>query len=230
MIFDASSSPPPRPAPIEDVGATRCISCSQPPVLRTSILFWGAASVIPAGLISALVVHVTRDVGLPDSDLGLLLTAFGVGTVVGALLASRIRHGPAWPQLLGGNAVRGGALIGIGLASQMAIMALLAFVAGTVSSLILIAYITLRAAYSPDALLGRVGSTARTISLGMQPVGMLAAGFAIDLTSELAVCVDVLGFSDDDLRRVTSNALDASFVDDAAKDDVRRRHFGWVDA
>ena len=53
--------------------------------------------------------------------------------------------------------------------------------------------------------------------------------FAIDLTGELEVCVDVLGFSDDDLRRVTANAIDASFVDDAAKDDVRRRHFGWVD-
>jgi adenosine deaminase len=54
--------------------------------------------------------------------------------------------------------------------------------------------------------------------------------FAIDLTNELEVCVDVLGFSDDDVRRVTANALGASFVDDAAKDDVRRRHFGWVDA
>ena len=54
--------------------------------------------------------------------------------------------------------------------------------------------------------------------------------FAIDLTNELRVCVDVLGFSDDDLRRVTANALDASFVGRAAKADVRERHFGWVDA
>ena len=54
--------------------------------------------------------------------------------------------------------------------------------------------------------------------------------FEIDLTHELEVCVGVLGFSDDDVRRVTANALDASFVDDAAKDDVRRRHFGWVGA
>lgn len=53
--------------------------------------------------------------------------------------------------------------------------------------------------------------------------------FAIDLTGELGVCVDVLGFSDDDVRRVTANAIDGSFVDDAAKDDVRRRHLGWVD-
>lgn len=54
--------------------------------------------------------------------------------------------------------------------------------------------------------------------------------FAIDLTGELRVCVERLGFSEDDLRRVTSNAIDASFVDDATKADVRRRHFGWVEA
>jgi hypothetical protein len=28
---------------------------------------------------------------------------------------------------------------------------------------------------------------------------------------------------------VTENAIDASFVDDATKSDVRRRHFGWLD-
>ena len=43
------------------------------------------------------------------------------------------------------------------------------------------------------------------------------------------MCVERLGFSDDDLRRVTSNAIDASFVDDATKADVRRRHFGWAE-
>jgi hypothetical protein len=29
---------------------------------------------------------------------------------------------------------------------------------------------------------------------------------------------------------VTSNAIDASFVGEEAKADVRRRHFGWVDS
>lgn len=41
----------------------------------------------------------------------------------------------------------------------------------------------MRTAYSPDALLGRIGSTARTISLGLQPVGLLIGGALIDLTS-----------------------------------------------
>ena len=52
--------------------------------------------------------------------------------------------------------------------------------------------------------------------------------FAIDLTHELDVCRDRLGFTDEDLRRVTSNAMDASFVDDAAKADVLERHFAWL--
>jgi adenosine deaminase len=50
--------------------------------------------------------------------------------------------------------------------------------------------------------------------------------FAIDLTHELEVCRNTLGFTDDDLRRVTDLAIEASFLDDAAKADVRRRHFG----
>lgn len=50
--------------------------------------------------------------------------------------------------------------------------------------------------------------------------------FAIDLTHELQVCRNDLDFSDEELRLVTENAIDASFVDEAAKADVRRRHFG----
>ena len=49
--------------------------------------------------------------------------------------------------------------------------------------MVLVTYITLRTAYSPDELLGRIGSTARTISLGLQPIGLLVGGALIDLTS-----------------------------------------------
>ncbi len=52
--------------------------------------------------------------------------------------------------------------------------------------------------------------------------------FGIDLTHELSIAADVLGFDDLDLRRVTANALGASFLPEAVKTDVRERHFGWV--
>jgi hypothetical protein len=53
-------------------------------------------------------------------------------------------------------------------------------------------YITVRTAYSPDALLGRIGSTARTVSLGLQPIGLLLGGALIDATSGSAT-IAVIG-------------------------------------
>lgn len=53
--------------------------------------------------------------------------------------------------------------------------------------------------------------------------------FGIDLTHELSVAVDVLGFEDGEIRRVTANALEASFLPEAVKADVRGRHFAWMD-
>ncbi len=50
----------------------------------------------------------------------------------------------------------------------------------------------------------------------------------IDLTHELKVARDALGFTTDDLRAVTSNAIEASFVPDEVKAGLRARHFGWV--
>ena len=49
--------------------------------------------------------------------------------------------------------------------------------------MVLLTYITLRTNLSPDELLGRIGSTARTISLGLQPIGLLVGGLIIDATS-----------------------------------------------
>ena len=53
--------------------------------------------------------------------------------------------------------------------------------------------------------------------------------FAIDLTHEYEFARDVLGFTEDDLRRSTSTALEASFLPDRVKAEVRRRRFGWLD-
>jgi hypothetical protein len=59
-------------------------------------------------------------------------------------------------------------------------MVLLALASGAFQSIVLVAYITVRAASSPDELLGRIGSTARTISVGIQPVGLLIGGILLD--------------------------------------------------
>jgi len=151
--------------------------------LRSAIGFWGIVSIMTAPLVPALTVYITRDLDFEDWVLGLLLAVYGAGTVSGALAISRRRRGSAGPVLLGGNLARGLILIGIGVAGRVELLLPLGFAAGIADSAVLVTYLTLRTAHSPDALLGRIGSTARTISLGLQPVGMLAGGLLIDATN-----------------------------------------------
>ena len=86
-------------------------------------------------------------------------------------------------MLFGGNVLFGTSLLLVSTVASIPILALVAVAAGIAQSMVLVTYVTLRAAYSPDELLGRIGSTARTISLGLQPVGLLDGGALIDLTS-----------------------------------------------
>ena len=148
------------------------------------ILFWGATSILTAPLVTALAVHVTRDLHDPSSVLGLILAAYGVGTVVSSLISPRrLGRGRVAGILLIGNLVMGLALLVIAVTVEIPFQVGAALVAGIAQSMVLLTYITLRSVHSPDALLGRIGSTARTISLGLQPVGLLAGGALVDLTS-----------------------------------------------
>jgi MFS family permease len=153
------------------------------PPLRSVILFWGVTSILTAPLVTSLTVRITRDLGYPPSVLGLLLTAYGVGTVFGSLLtARRTTRGHVALVLLGGNVVTGTAMLVVSTVAVVPVLLGVALVAGIAQSAVLVTYLTLRTAYSPDDLLGRIGSTARTISLGLQPLGLLAGGALIDLT------------------------------------------------
>ena len=131
------------------------------PTLRAVILFWATSQVITAALATALTYYVTRDRGLPAYVLGIILSAFGVGSLIGSLAAGRRP-----PEAVGRALLVGGALV-----------------AGITQSVVLIGYITLRTALSPDAMLGRIGSTARTISVGLMPIGSFVGGAMIDLTN-----------------------------------------------
>jgi hypothetical protein len=154
------------------------------PVLRAAILFFGLTSIILTPLVAALTVHITRDLHLSPSILGLILTAYGAGTVVGSLFLARIGdRGPVARMLVGGNVVTGLCLIVVARVDVIPALLALSSIAGFAQAFVFVTYLTMRTAYSPDALLGRVGSTARTISLGLQPVGLLTGGALIDLTS-----------------------------------------------
>lgn len=161
-------------------------------LLRSMILFWGLVAITAAPLVMALTVHITRDLGFEDTILGLVLTAYGIGTVVGSLATARLTRRRIWPFLIGGTAGTGALLLAMSATTAVPVMLALGAAAGVLQSMVLVTYLTARTAHSPDALLGRVGSTARTISLGLQPLGLLAGGALIDVTNGSAT-IAVMG-------------------------------------
>jgi predicted MFS family arabinose efflux permease len=151
-------------------------------VLRLAIGIWTGGGIITAGLIAGLTFAVTVDRHLAAQDLGFILSAYGIGNLLGAVLGGRFTRGPLAPPLLGGYLVQALAIMALGLPISLPLAFLLisAFLGGLGSGFTIVAYLTYRAAATPDRLLGRVGSTARTISIGLQPIGMLATGILLD--------------------------------------------------
>jgi hypothetical protein len=81
--------------------------------------------------------------------------------------------------MLAGSAFGAVALLGLAL-SAWPLVLVMAAASGLAEALVLISYLTLRTTIPPDHLLGRVGSTARMISVGLMPVGYLAVGILLD--------------------------------------------------
>lgn len=151
------------------------------PVLRAAVPFWSTVSVITAPLAAAAIYMLTVDRGQASDVVGVTLSSYGVGALVGALAATRLMHGRLGRLMLWANAVSGIALIASALIREPIAQPPLVAVVGASGSLALVAYLTLRTTIPPGRLLGRVGSTARTISVGLQPVGMLVGGLLLDL-------------------------------------------------
>ncbi len=149
------------------------------PTLRAVIALWTTISVVSAGLTSALIFYLTINRGYGSQVVGLVLSAFAVGSLGGSLLAAHLA-----PKAIGKVMLLGCAGFGVALLASVGtpvpVMIVAALLAGIIDANVLVAYISLRTLLSPDALLGRVGATARTLSVGMMPIGSLAAGIALD--------------------------------------------------
>ncbi|HEX5240136.1 MAG TPA: MFS transporter [Candidatus Limnocylindrales bacterium] len=151
------------------------------PTLRSAVAVFALGNAVLAPMTAALTFRVIRDLGQPAAAFGLVLTVYGVGTLLGSLGATRLRpHTNVAVVLVLAFAAIGLGLIGAAAVSSLPIIAVLFAIAGMGEAVLVITYITVRAANSPDHLLGRIASTARVFALGVQPIGLLVAGALID--------------------------------------------------
>ncbi len=150
------------------------------PTLRACIALWTTTSVISAGIITSVIFYITIDQHLSEAVVGAVLSGWALGSLLGSVAAARLAFRATGVVMLVGAAVYGSCLLVIAAGVPVAAMIAAAFVAGAVNSNILVAYLTMRTLLSPDALLGRVGATARTVSVGLTPIGALTAGILLD--------------------------------------------------
>jgi MFS family permease len=174
------------------------------PVLRPLILFFATTSAALGPIAAALTFRIVRDLGESPAAFGLTLTGLGIGTLVGSLVASRLGPGTNVPRVLILSVlVMGLPIIGSAVIDSVAGIVAMTALSGAGEAALVVVYVSVRAANSPDALVGRVGSTARVIALGFIPVGSLIGGVLIDTiggTATLAVmgstmCALALGFT-----------------------------------
>jgi MFS family permease len=149
------------------------------PTLRAIVGFWGAIQIVSGPLNVAIVFLLAQDRGLPPQAVGLSLSAIGGGYLLGAVVGGAAPRQRLGRVMLGGSALGALAVLGLAVTPWPFFLAPVA-VAGLAEAFVLISYLILRTTIPPDELLGRVGSTARTISVGLMPLGFAAAGVLLD--------------------------------------------------
>src|SRR6185503_9522519 len=96
-------------------------------------------------------------------------SAWSIGYLGGSLGVGRLRGVRIGLRMLLMGLVIGASLLVIAAVRSAPVYLAAATLMGAVLAVMLVSYATLRALLTPDEFMGRVGSTARTLSLGLQP-------------------------------------------------------------
>jgi predicted MFS family arabinose efflux permease len=164
----------------------------QQPYLRPMLLTGVAWNISWFVLQAAYVPYAVRVLGLNAQAVGITLAMYGVGMVVGALLASRVVG-----ALPFGRAIQLGPAVSVLAAFTMvatlavptgALAATSFFLFGAGPIMWTITSTTLRQSITPGAMLGRVSSVFLTVNAGARPVGA-ALGALVGASWGEAACL-----------------------------------------
>ena len=192
-------------------------------LIRTLAFMLTVWNLVASAIVAVFVLFALHTLHLGKVQYGLLLTAAAVGGLIGSLLATRViaRLGPSWSLRV---AVLGGATsyLGIALAHNVAVVALLTGLEGLVGVTWNVVTVSARQTIIPTELFGRVNSVYRFLSWGSIPIGAalggaLATAFGLRapffLASVALLVMIALGS-----RVVNQRSFDAAFAAAAARD------------
>ena len=125
-----------------------------------------------------LVLLATQTLHVGTRGYGLLLATSAVGSVVGGLVNPVLtRRLGMLASLVTGGAINAAVFVGIGLAPDPAVAAVMLAGQGFAVTMWNVVTVSLRQQIVPSALLGRVNSVYRMLGWGLMPVGALTGGF-----------------------------------------------------
>src|SRR6266403_1539253 len=172
-IYEPAREPAPRRHPWQEIREGAAFVLHHPllrPVFVTQFIF-NTASFL---LIAVFVPYAVRHLGLSATGVGATLAMYGVGMVVGALLATRVMKRFAFGTVIGLGPVTGFVAATVMALTTIIPTPLLAgfgfFLLGAGPILWVISTTTLRQSVTPPSLLGRV-SAINIMSYGARPVG-----------------------------------------------------------
>jgi MFS family permease len=165
---------------------TAWIYIRRAPTLRWLLLVDGVALVFfnTGGPIEVTYAKATLHAG--DRGFGLLLTAWGAGTVLGSLVFARSLRRPLGLLLSGGTLAVGLAYIGFALAPTLALACVAALIGGTGNGLELPSLISLVQRLTPKNLHGRLMGAVESLSALCVAIGLPLGGALVALSSPRA--------------------------------------------
>lgn len=163
-------------------------------LLRFLMLLTASVNFLQAPLYLLTVIIAQDQLGLSAPQLGLVFGIAGGAAVLGATLAPAIYARLSLRMILTGSIVVWiGALIVLALANALPALIVAWVLIHFCWPAYDVAVVTERLAATPDALHGRVISAFRTVSYGVEPLGMALGGFLVGVTGVAPLILAIAG-------------------------------------
>lgn len=180
----------PSTSPLADLRAGWQIVAGSP-WLWVTILVYAFINVTDSGPRNVALPFLIHDhLGLTVKALGLVASAFSVGSLSGAVVLGRLKRIRRRGTVLYGSAVVGGLMIvAYGLSPSLTFLLAVAFIYGVTFSAIALVWTNTLQEMVPPAMLGRVSSIDALGSFVLMPVGFALAGALTDRIGPVLVFV-----------------------------------------
>jgi MFS family permease len=145
------------------------------PLFRSLTLLMGGLALVTTGVLDLFIFYLKEDLGQTDRAVGIVFGIASVGSILGGVLAPRLRRGFGFGAcFVAGFALQGVAMAAIGLAPTLTLVALFAVCYTFAESIRGIATMSLRQEVTPDHLLGRVTAAFWIVFSAPGPLGAAA--------------------------------------------------------